>query len=536
MNKRKKGLRLQTTIILLVCSVVLVVLIVTHLLIGIKLTETTRESEGEKAMTVARTVAHSPYIISAMKNERPKEEIQDYVEELRTLTFVDFIVVLDMNGIRQSHPDRSKIGEPFVGGDEIFALEGNEHISISQGTLGRSLRAFAPLYDETGNQLGAVAVGIAIESVAQATGKNRSILYIGMVVGLLIGILGATLLAKRIKRILFGLEPATIAQMLEEQNAMLESTREGILTVNQYGQITLANAQANQLFSKARVQTKVLGEPIEHYMPIVVQVLNSGEPTFDYEMDLNGVTIVINSTPLYVNQQLVGVVSTFRDKTEIKMLAEQLSGVKSYANALRAQTHEFMNKLHVIMGMVHLKAIEEIPPYIMNLTNSYQQEVGFVSQLIKDPVLAGFLLGKMSYARENGCNLLLVQETVLPKPQQAELTHEVIKIVGNLIDNSLQAIEKQHEKIVKVTLIYKEKEQTLEITVSDSGSGIDPRLQAKVFKKGFSTKGENRGLGLYLIKQSVTRLNGQISIDSKKEEGTTVIVCLPYPSKGDDID
>ena len=529
----KPKLRLQTTITLLVCIVVVMSLFVTEILITNRISQETKKSQAEKATDIARIVAHSPIIINGLKDKKTEEKIQTYSNDIKQSTHVEFIVVMDMYGIRKSHPNRNLLGLHFVGGDEGPVLKGKEHISTAKGTLGLSLRSFVPVFDEKNKQIGAVAVGISLEKVNQAIEQSRKIILIGVGVGILVGILGALFLARKIKAILFGLEPSEMAKLLEERSAMLQSTKEGILAVDQDGITTLVNNEGVRLLLKAGIRESFLGENVDNYLPNsqLSTVLATGEPQFDQEQEVNHITILTNRVPVIVNGQIVGAIATFREKTEIKELAEQLTGVKLYAEALRTQSHEFMNKLHVISGLIHMKDYQMVSSYITKIVDHQQSEVEFVVSRFKDPVLAGFILGKLSFARENDCEFIIDGEGTLPEPaaSQQEITHEVVTILGNLIDNALDAVADRPHK--KVSLRFDYFDEILVLEVHDTGSGIDEEVRDRLCVRGYSTKGENRGLGLFLVQRSLEKLKGQLEIHSQKGKGTTFIVTIPYISK-----
>lgn len=275
-----------------------------------------------------------------------------------------------------------------------------------------------------------------------------------------------------------------------------------------------------------------IGKDINEYMPTSTlrRVLKTGEAELDEEQELKGITLLTNRVPVIVDQKTVGAVATFRDKTEISQLAEQLTGVRLYADALRAQSHEFMNKLHVILGMIHLRQYESLAAYISEIVGHSKDEIGFISRKVKDPVLAGFLIGKLSNAREEGAELVFTSDLYLPEPEEADITHELITIIGNLIDNSLAAVEKSSSKQISIDFDYGD--EILTVEVKDAGAGMSDVVQSRIFQKGFSTKGENRGLGLFLVKESLEKLNGEMEISSKVGHGTRIAVYIPYKSKG----
>ncbi|HEY8909811.1 MAG TPA: DcuS/MalK family sensor histidine kinase, partial [Desulfosporosinus sp.] len=528
MRKSKPFFSLQTIMTLLVCGVVALSLAVTDILISQKVADTTQQNLADRATTIARMVAHSPLVIEALNGQRAQTDIQPFANDIRQTTAVEFVVVMDMKGIRKSHPDLNKVGQPFVGGDEGAALKGHEYVSSAAGTLGMSLRAFTPIVTPDGKQVGAVAVGILLNNVNQAVAQSRLIIYISVGIGLLVGIIGALLLARKIKNIMFGLEPREIAKMLEERSAMLQSVREGILAIDTESRITLANASALRLFNQAGISGDPVGKKVADCIPntLMNNVLETGSSELDQELDMFGITIVTNIIPLRVNGINVGAIATFRDKTEIKQMAEELTGVLLYAEALRAQAHEFMNKLQVILGMVHMKYYDQLSPYVSRIAHQHQSEVGFIGQHIKDPVLAGFILGKMSYAREAGAELVLSEECFLPAPADSEVIHEIVTVFGNLINNALEAIVDCPLKRIDVNFSYEDDVILLE--VSDTGSGINHELQRQIFTKGYSTKGANRGLGLHLVKRSLERLDGSIEIVSEVGQGTQFKVSIPY--------
>lgn len=524
---KKRQWKLSTIIIIFVCIVVLISLVITSILIGNTVKNSIHKTAEEKAEAVSRTTAQSNIVKSGLKDKSKEQQIQHYTSEIKSVTDVSFIVVMDMNSIRKSHPNSDLIGKKFQGGDESPALKGKEIITESKGTLGKSLRSFTPIYDN-GKQIGLVAVGIPIETVNEAFAAGMRDIFIGLIIGMFFGIMGAYLLARYIKKILHGLEPAIIAKRLEERNTMLQSVHEGIVAVDKEGKINLINKSATQIFKKAGLAENPIGLKINEYLDSTQlhNVVELGRPEVDEEQNINGVKILVNRVPLYVNNQIVGAISTFRDKTEMSRLSEQLVGVKTYAETLRAQSHEFSNRLHVIMGMLQMENYEEVKQYIREIVSfSVQENVNIATQ-IKDAALAGFLIGKLSLAREKNIELTIHINEIVPEPHDNQLTHEIITVIGNLIDNSIDALANQNSKIIKVKLNYTQ--QKLKIDITDSGEGLSSHMQQKIFEKGYSTKGDNRGYGLYLINESVKKLNGSINIDNDSDGYTKFIVEIPY--------
>ena len=520
---------LQTKITLLVCSVVSLALLAVSLLITGSIAAVVTDGIGENAADIARMMARSEVVVSGLTGNRDEADIQSFATVIRQATGVEYIVVMDMNGTRKSHPNTANIGRKFVGGDEGPALlDGREYTSTATGTLGVSLRAFAPVFDGDGRQIGAVSVGILLDSVQQMIAQSQQIIYLATGVGLLVGMIGALALARNVKNTMFGLEPFAIAELLEERNAMLQSVREGVLAIDRNARITMVNGEAIRIFNLAGIETELIGKRVDDHIvnSRLREVLETGRVELDQDQDINGVAVLTNRMPIRVNDQIVGAIATFRDKSEFRHLAEQLTGIRNYAEALRAQAHEFMNKLHVILGMVRLQCYDELSGYINGIARQYQAEVGFVDHRIKDPALAGFLLGKLSRARELGIDLVLADQSCLPRPADPELIHELITIVGNLIDNAMEAVAQSPHKRIDLWLDYRD--GRLFLAVEDSGAGIAADACEAIFEKGYSTKAAGRGLGLFLARRSANKLGGRLEAVSEPGKGARFQAELPY--------
>jgi len=519
---------LEKNILILVCVIVALSLIVTSVLISREVGNATIENIENQAVSISKIVALSPIVIEGLSGQRDIKEMQAFTNKVMDLTKVNYVVVFNMQGIRVAHPNSKHIGTSII--TETFhppVLQGKEVVLTGTGTMGLSLGALTPVFDKENQQVGGVAVGILLNNVQDTVNQSQSRIYIGLGVGLFVGIIGAILLSKRLKKVMFGLEPSDIAKLLQERSAMLESIREGILAVDSNGNVTLANAEAVRLFQQVGI-SDVSRINLDELVPNsrVKKVLETAQAELDLEYNLHGITLLSNTVALNVEGKIVGAISTFRDKTDIKQLAEELSGVKVYAEALRAQTHEFMNKIHVILGMIHMKSYDRLAHYVSQIENQYQIGIGSAVRKIKDPVLAGFILGKISYAREIGCEIVLNEECFLPQSADSGIIHDLVTIVGNLLDNALEAVAAAENKEVDLKLVYDEEELLIE--VKDYGPGISEEIKKQIFEKGYSTKANNRGFGLFLVNKSVVRRNGQMEVSSQENKETVFRIYLPY--------
>ncbi|NYF23715.1 DcuS/MalK family sensor histidine kinase [Sporosarcina sp. JAI121] len=524
--KRKK-ISLQTRLTLLVCTVVLVSLSVTGYLIGSTATENARNYQAEKVMDIASTISHSQLVIDSLSGVGSGQAIQSYTKSIQDDTNVEYIVVMNSEHIRQSHPIAERIGQYFVGNDEDRAFLGERYTSVAKGTLGESMRAFVPI--RNGEQIiGVVSVGILLDNIQSTVLHSVRASYIGIGAGLLIGIIGAFFLARRVKQTLFGLEPREIANLLREREAMLESVREGVIGINDKEEIIVANQAAIHLFRRAGLLENPVGQQVQSYLPpsLLQDLLLNERLVYDQEQKLNGIDIIVNKVPVISNKHLVGALATFRDKSELTSLIEQLSGAKAYAETLRAQTHEFMNKLHVITAMIHTKSYEELKEYTTYLSDSYQNEGGSVFRLVKDPVIAGYLISKLHEFQKSGIQVELSGETPLPILKEIERMDKIITILGNLCDNAYEAVSLKENKRIHMTITYIDKQ--FHFSLLDNGSGLIVENDEALFKKGLSTKGEHRGYGLYLTKNALDELGGTLDVISIKGDGAQFHVKIPY--------
>lgn len=536
---KKRPLRLGTFIILLVCLVLAISLAVTNWLVSQRVVRMTQEYFEGKAKDVSHFMSESIIVKDALSGRRLQTDVQQFAETIRKVSGVEFIVVVDMNGIRYTHPNPEMIGQRFVGGDDTPVYSGKEFSSVAEGTLGKSMRYFTPVFDADGRQIGAISVGILMNIIEHNLNATRLMVLIGVLAGFTIGIPGAFLLAGRIRKILFGLEPEEIARLFEEKNALVQSVREGILGVDKEMRITVVNQEAARLFAVAGITDAVIGKNVEEVVPNtnLHYVIETGLPEYDQEQELHGVRILTNRLPVTVKGEIVGAVATFRDKSEVTRLAEQLTGVKIYADALRSQTHEFMNRLHVILGLIHMGKYERVSDYIKEVSLQVQDEVGYVMSRIKDPVLAGFVMAKLSSAREKGIVFVLSEDTYVPEIGNVVSESDISTILGNLIENAMDAVGATGSAgtVSAVAQIYEKKitvhmaveADVLSMVICDSGEGIDDALRELILEKGYSTRGEQRGLGMHLIARILEKYGGTLDIGRADIGGAKITVKIP---------
>lgn len=526
---RKRPMKLSTTVILMVSAVLFSVLLVVHLIYFSQISQMTRDALADKALAVARTLADSPEIRQGLMKKPEESGIQAIAEAVRKRNDMLFIVVTDMKSLRYSHPEAQRIGQPFKGDDILLALDGKENVAINRGFLAKALRVFTPIYDENHQQIGVVAIGQELSRVTEQINDSRGSIIWSVLFGVLVGLLGTWVLVKVLKRILFGLEPYEISTLFEQRQAMLQSIKEGVIAVDASGEVTLINEAAQNLLNYRKLQDDAKLSTLSHAWSQVVdlsEVLRDGTPHRDEEINVKDRLLLINTVPIRSNGKIIGAISTFRDKTEVRQLMQRLDGMVNYADSLRERSHEFMNKLHVILGLLHLKSYKQLEDYIIKTANNYQEEIGSLLGKIKSPVIAGFLLSKINRTSDSGHKLLISHDSQLPDSGNEDQIAVLITVLGNLIENAIDALEGQTEGEISVSLYYRN--GWLHCEVNDDGPGIEPDRIDSIFEKGVSSKGTERGVGLALVKQQVESLGGNISVESEPGVFTQFFVQIPW--------
>lgn len=486
------------------------------------------EQAEQTVANVAQLTAESSAVIEGMASPRGEawKQMTDFISMLTSVSGVKFIVLIDMNGNRIYHPEAQKIGAHVVGGDEGEALKGKTYISSARGTFGFSQRAFRPVYAEDGRQAGAVIVGIMSRDIENNVARLTSPMTWLFGLSLITGLVLAVLLSRKIKKILFGLEPHQIARMLEERNAILSTVREGIIAINSNSRLVVVNEMAEKILRTAGVKGELLGRPVQEVVPStrLDAILRQGKPEYDREQNINGLIIMTNRAPVIIQGKTVGAVATFRDLTEIRVQAERLTGLRNYAEALRSRSHEYLNKLHVISGLLNNRCYKELEGYLSDIIGSKVREISSIKANVREPVVVGLLESKFSRANELGVTLSIGGDGIIP-PLSSRGGHALVTVLGNLVDNAFDAVISTDEKHIHLN-VHSEASR-LVISVSDTGHGIDENHLQKIFNKEFSTKGAGRGIGLYMLLLTLDELDGSVEIDSHVGQGATFTVSVP---------
>lgn len=431
--------------------------------------------------------------------------------------------------IRYSHPNPDNIGKHLSWDDyeaDQKVLLGQDIKITSSGTLGLSMRGKTPVYDTEHKLIGLVSVGFLVQDIWKELFSLFFKFSIIGLIALLFGFGGAYLLSGHIKKQIFNMEPHEIAFLTQEQAAILDSTREGIIAVNSEGKITTCNREAKKILEIE--EEDVIGKNVNSILPSsrLSDVVRDGTVHKDEPMIIGNTLVITNRVPVYSNHKVIGAVATFRDKLQLDQIDRRLADIGQYADSLRSQRHEFMNQLHLISGLIRMEEYAMVNEIIEEINEEQQNLLDSFLTKINDPAIVGLLIGKMNRASELGLQLVIDAKSSLPDP----CTHRdvVVTVLGNAIENSLEAMSGNKSMTLPGTIIVSllnEKDQ-LKISVQDNGPGIDPKLGETIFKDGVTTKGSGRGFGLALLSRLVANVGGKLSMDSSPS-GATLKVSLP---------
>lgn len=504
---------------------------ITWLMVSMLVSSILEEYIGRNALNVSKTVSLTTVVHEGLKNKN-STQIQLYAESVRKATGARFVVVGDHEGRRYSHPVPERIGKLMVGGDNPRALErGEAYVSKAVGTLGPSMRGKVPIFANSGKIIGVVSVGYLQETVESVTeGYLQRVLL--WVFGLfLLGGIGTWLIARNVKQSIFGLEPVEIARLFRERNAILDSIREGVVAINDKGQVTMLDHEAAKIL-KIPPESGI-GTSIESILPQtrMLEVLKSGEEQFDQEMIIGDIEVIVNRVPIWQNDRVAGVVSSFRRKDEIDRMAQELTQIQEYSEVLRTQTHEYSNKLHTLAGLIQLGSHQEALDLIGRETSGYQELLGTLAETVPEPLLSAIILGKYNRAQELRIIFQLDPESRMIDIPKRINREKIVTILGNLLENALEAAQENTSGKRTVLLSMTDFGNDLIFEVEDSGPGIEDESVDLSLQHGFTTKsGTGRGIGLSLVHENLKYLGGHLTVVRGSLGGMRFTIYIPKHS------
>ncbi|MFD6332900.1 ATP-binding protein [Streptomyces niveus] len=485
------------------------------------------ETAKRQVTATARAMADSPSVREAIRSDDPSAALQPYAEHVRVDTGVDFVTIMKPDGTRWTHPDPQLIGLPFIGTTGP-ALLGKTFTETYTGTLGPSTRAVTPVKDD-GRITGLISVGITVDRISSQLEEQVKILALAAGGALALGGLGTYVINARLRRHTHGMNAGELSRMHDYHEAALHAVREGLLMLDGRRRIALINDGGQELLG---LDDSAVGRNIDELglpAPLVGALLAS-EPRVD-EVHMTADRIVVVSTRPVIGGERRGTVATLRDHTELQALSGELDSERGFTQALRSQAHEAANRLHTVVSLIEMGRVDEAVEFATAELELAQVLTDRVVGAVAEPVLAALLLGKAAQANERGVELVLAEDSriddgVLPSSLAAR---ELVTMLGNLIDNAMDAAQGSDGARVTVTALVENGE--LLLRVRDTGPGVAPGDMEEVFRRGWSTRGAERGLGLALVRQAVHRARGTVELTPGRTGGAEFTVRLPLGAR-----
>ena len=210
---------------------------------------------------------------------------------------------------------------------------------------------------------------------------------------------------------------------------------------------------------------------------------------------------------------------------------EDLAGTRYLVDSMRANNHDFTNKLHVIMGLIQMEMYDDAVSYIENISIVQRETISKIMSVVDEPSIAALLIGKSARASELNIKFILNDESHYSKTDLLLPSELMVTVIGNLIDNAFEAINiKDIQRQKELRFGIYSRENALLITVEDTGIGISKDNLEHIYDNGFSTKGEGRGTGLYQVKEMVEAIGGKITVESQENVGTSFTVIFQNKS------
>lgn len=479
--------------------------------------------EGRRVTALAEEMAGNPLVRTQLVRPAPAEMLAPLLQSTLTRSGVTSAMVADSRGEIVAATDPTLVGTSMpvdgpqvaeaVGWSGELPVDGVTQLVAQAPVLGADVEA-----DNAGDHLGTVMIGRTSPSVWQRLVGASSYLLVYLGVASVLGLAGSWLLARRIKRQTFGMEPREIAGLAEHREAMLFGLAEGVVALDPHQRLTLVNEVGRGLLDlpETCVGMSLADLGIEGRLYDVLAG-TEGTDRRDEVVVRRGRVLVMNRMDVTKDGRRLGSVTTLRDRTELAQLERELGSFRSTTELLRAQAHEFSNQLHTISGLIQIGEHDEVVRYVRALRKHRESLDLNLTSRVRDRAVAALLMAKSALAAERKVRLKISERTSLDRLEPTD-SADVATVLGNLVDNAVDAAASGSgagEDAPWVEVELRQDASSVEIVVRDSGPGVAPELAQEVFSHGFTTKaaqGGDRGIGLALTRLVCKRRGGEVSV------------------------
>ena len=496
------------------------------------------EKRDQNLQNIAEAVASSPLIDDKIANPDDKkttELLNEYLDSLKiSLDNIDVISFVSRENIRLYHSNHELIGTEYDGAIPEFEKVSKEYYTSNEtGPSGSQRRAYAAVYDKNGNYTGFVMTIMLLENIKAETLQILFIFALITVAAILIELIISAELSSSIKKSLHGYEPNVFSAMFQVRDNILESLNEGVLAVDKNGIVQFANRSAAKMLGKKKAK-ELINTPFTDCCNdgFIKNVISTGEKEFNIqEQSIDNSNVLIDCIPIKEKDDIIGAVAILHNREEYTKLMEDLAGTRYLVDSMRANNHDFTNKLHVIMGLIQMEMYDDAVSYIENISIVQRETISKIMSVVDEPSIAALLIGKSARASELNIKFILNDESHYSKTDLLLPSELMVTVIGNLIDNAFEAINiKDIQRQKELRFGIYSRENALLITVEDTGIGISKDNLEHIYDNGFSTKGEGRGTGLYQVKEMVEAIGGKITVESQENVGTSFTVIFQNKS------
>ena len=486
------------------------------------------ERRDQNLQNVAETIAKSPLVVEAeYSNMDSYPLLKEYLDSLcDTLKDIDVISVVTKESTRLYHSNEELIGTVYDGTIPDFKEKSKDYYTTTDnGPSGTQRRAYAAIYDEEGNYVGFVMAIMLMKNIKNETIQIILTFILITIIAILIELFISAELSDKIKKSLLGYEPDVFTSMFRMRDNILESLDEGIVAVDKVGKVQFINKSAVEMLTTDGKEDSFIGKYVSNLSNTIpaLNPLCASETSRSVSSAYDN--ILIDTIPIKENDSVTGTVGILHDRKEYTKLMEDLTGTRYLVDSMRANNHDFTNKLHVILGLIQMEMYDEATSYIQNITMVQRETISKVMNCINEPAIAALLIGKIARASELNVKFILREGCYYSSADISLPSEVLVTVIGNLIENAFEAMNDMNYDGQKELLFgMYSKPGALLLTADDTGLGISDSNIGRIFENGFSTKGSGRGTGLYQVKNLIEAAGGKINVESQEGIGTSFTV------------
>lgn len=469
---------------------------------------------------VAAYIASMKPVADMLDAGYPDPEITAELDALsENFPDINLIMVCDSGGLRFYHTNRQETGETFVEGEEKAILSGSRpYISIGYGTRGTQRRAFHAV-KQNGEITGYVMASVFTAYISDQE-KTLFLPYLLiLLVMLLLSVLFSHGIVYVLRSSLMGHHPQELLNLYLRQDEVLNALEESLVAVGRDGKILFSNQAAGELFGIGEFSPE---STLAEYFPgfTISEILKTGKASYHKSVVFRERRLLVSQIPIKNGGEIQGILTVLNDKTEMEKLSDELSGTRYMLDTLRAFNHEFLNKLHVILGYLQTGETKKAITFIMNSNLVSSQAIRQTADCIRVSRICALVIGKMMHAAELGILLSVSPDSFCKEDDMLLTQDDAVTVIGNLLENAIEELSGGSTDIKEITLGLFCSPDCNIITCEDTGRGIPDELLPRILDRGISSKGSGRGTGLFLVRQITEDCGGEIQIDTEAGEGT----------------